>query len=233
MTTTSLFETLVEDESVHWFNCYSPALVPSPKDYPQRVKTVGYLWLDDEEDYQPPAKLKEFLQHGPPVYFGFGSMKFPNFRSITKMILDAIKQTNTRAILCEGWGSLQKPTDWDENATENANILFVDDVSHSYLFPLCSAAVIHGGAGTTSAAIRAGIPIQIIPFLVDQPFWAARTVSLGVGLPPISCSSLTKDHVVNFLSELETNENLRINARALSKLVMSDSTSSAFLDLLR
>ena len=35
-----------------------------------------------------------------------------------------------------------------------------------------AAIVHHGGAGTTAAALRAGVPSLVIPFMADQPFWA-------------------------------------------------------------
>ena len=48
-------------------------------------------------------------------------------------------------------------------------VLFVKSIPHEWLLPQCAASVIHGGAGTTAAAIRAGKPVIICPFLCDQP----------------------------------------------------------------
>ncbi len=39
----------------------------------------------------------------------------------------------------------------------------------------------HGGAGTTAAALRAGIPTLILWQWLDQPFWAAAVQQLEVG----------------------------------------------------
>jgi hypothetical protein len=39
----------------------------------------------------------------------------------------------------------------------------------------------HGGAGTTGAGLRAGVPNLISPFVMDQFFWAMRVLKLGVG----------------------------------------------------
>jgi vancomycin aglycone glucosyltransferase len=54
-------------------------------------------------------------------------------------------------------------------------------VSHDVLFPRVAAVVHHGGAGTTAAAARAGVPQVITPMFGDQFYWASRIVDLGVG----------------------------------------------------
>jgi UDP:flavonoid glycosyltransferase YjiC (YdhE family) len=53
----------------------------------------------------------------------------------------------------------------------------------------------HGGAGTTAAAVRAGIPSVVVPFLGDQPFWAWRLGQLGVAPPPIPRPALTAERL--------------------------------------
>ena len=57
----------------------------------------------------------------------------------------------------------------------------VDFVPHDWLFPHVAAIVHHGGAGTTAAGLRAGVPTVVVPFFADQPFWAWRVYELGVG----------------------------------------------------
>jgi vancomycin aglycone glucosyltransferase len=57
----------------------------------------------------------------------------------------------------------------------------VRDVSYDVLFPRVAAVVHHGGAGTTAAAARAGVPQVITPMFGDQFYWASRIVDLGVG----------------------------------------------------
>lgn len=48
-----------------------------------------------------------------------------------------------------------------------------------------SAALHHGGAGTTGASLSAGLPTIVCPFMGDQPFWARRVHELGVGPAPL------------------------------------------------
>jgi len=40
----------------------------------------------------------------------------------------------------------------------------------------------HGGAGTTTAAARAGAPQVVVPQMYDQHYFAARVNELGVGV---------------------------------------------------
>lgn len=54
---------------------------------------------------------------------------------------------------------------------------------HAWLFPRVAAAVHHGGVGTLAAALTAGIPQVIKPFLGDQHFWARRAHAIGAGMP--------------------------------------------------
>jgi vancomycin aglycone glucosyltransferase len=57
----------------------------------------------------------------------------------------------------------------------------VDDVNHDALFKRVAAVVHHGGAGTTAAAARAGVPQLITPMFSDQFYWSRRVVELGIG----------------------------------------------------
>jgi sterol 3beta-glucosyltransferase len=81
-------------------------------------------------------------------------------------------------------------------ATSDDNVLAVDSVPHAWLFSQVSAVVHHGGAGTTAAGLRAGVPAIICPFLGDQPFWGERIAALGVGPAPIPIARLTANALV-------------------------------------
>jgi hypothetical protein len=37
----------------------------------------------------------------------------------------------------------------------------------------------HGGAGTTAAGLRYGLPTLVCPFFGDQPFWGAMVEKAG------------------------------------------------------
>src|SRR6201999_4041014 len=54
-------------------------------------------------------------------------------------------------------------------------------MTHAAAFPACSAVVHHGGAGTTAAGLRAGVPQLILSTLGDQTVWGAQVRRLKVG----------------------------------------------------
>ena len=70
----------------------------------------------------------------------------------------------------------------------------------------------HGGAGTTAAGLRAGVPSVIIPFFADQPFWGQRVVALGVGPAPIPRQKLTAERLAEAIDAATGNPQMRRNA---------------------
>ncbi len=91
-------------------------------------------------------------------------------------------------MLATGWGALD-----GDDGPQSDQIFFLRHAPHDALFPLMSAAVHHGGAGTTAAAARAGIPSVIVPFFGDQPFWAYCLHRQGVAPRALKRKSLTAD----------------------------------------
>ena len=169
-------------------NGFSQHVLPRPADWPDNSQVTGY-WFFDQTQWTPPEALSRFLAAGPkPVYIGFGSMVSSNARAFTQTVLDAVKKSGQRAVLATGWGAL----DGDEGP-QDEQIFFLRHAPHDGLFPLMSAAVHHGGAGTTAAAVRAGIPSVIVPFFGDQPFWADCLNRQGVAPPALERKSLTAD----------------------------------------
>jgi UDP:flavonoid glycosyltransferase YjiC (YdhE family) len=93
---------------------------------------------------------------------------------MTRLVVEALEQAGQRAILLGGWSGLG-------SADLPDFILRVDYVPHDWLFPRVAAVVHHGGAGTTAAGLRAGLPTVVVPFFGDQPFWGWRVYELGAG----------------------------------------------------
>jgi hypothetical protein len=94
------------------------------------------------------------------------------------------------------------------------SIYAIDSIDHSWLFPRIDAACHHGGAGTTGASLRAGIPTIIKPFFGDQAFWAERVESLGVGS---GIRKLTTDELSDALVQATTNERQIAKAKAVGE----------------
>ncbi len=156
---------------------------------------TGYWPLPPVSDWSPPADLAAFLDAGPPpVCIGFGSTPSEDPGALTATVLEAVRRAGVRAVLLSGWGGLVSAGRSEEGAgpaTDRDDVIVVDEVPHEWLFPRMAAVVHHGGAGTTGAAFRAGVPAVVVPFVVDQPFWGSRVEALGVGPRPVPRRGLT------------------------------------------
>ncbi len=195
---------------------YSPHVVPVPNDWGAHVHATGYWFLDTASSYQPLADLLRFIEAGdPPVYVGFGSMVSVDPAAKARIVFDALNKAGVRGVLASGWGALRA-----DSIPENVYML--DAVPHEWLFPRMSAVVHHGGAGTTAAGLRAGIPGVIVPFLGDQPFWGARLHELGVGAAPIPQKKLTSEALASAIRSVVTDSAMRQRAEAIGAAIRTE-----------
>lgn len=165
---------------------YSPHVVPVPLDWGRDVAVTGY-WFLDAPDWQPAPALSGFLAAGDkPVYVGFGSMPGLDPVQLGNDVIAALARLGRRGVLATGGGALQI-----KQAPDHIHV--IDAAPHDRLLSLTSAAVHHGGAGTTASALRAGIPMVICPFLGDQPFWGRRATTLGVAGRQLERKTLNAD----------------------------------------
>jgi sterol 3beta-glucosyltransferase len=194
---------------------FSPAVIPPPADW-KNTHVTGYWYADSAPDWTPPPELVDFLNAGkPPIYVGFGSMGNRDPAATAELVLEAIARTGQRAIVMSGWGGLQ--------AGELPNYVhFVKSVPHSWLFPRMAAVIHHGGAGTTAAGLRAGVPTIIVPFFGDQPFWGQRVADLGVGVAPIPRKQLTVDRLVAAIDTVTTDRAMRQRAADLGAKIQAE-----------
>jgi UDP:flavonoid glycosyltransferase YjiC (YdhE family) len=80
----------------------------------------------------------------------------------------------------------------------------------------------HGGFGTTSAGLRAGIPALVIPHIADQFYWARQVQDLGVGPEPIRRGKLNEENLAAALDDLVRNEEQRAKASTLGQQVRAE-----------
>jgi sterol 3beta-glucosyltransferase len=204
---------------------FSRSVIPKPADW-RNTEIVGD-WFLAASDWTPPADLVAFLQDGsPPVYIGFGSMGIRNPEATADLVLQAISRTGQRAILQAGWGGLSK-------ADVPDNVLMVNAVPHSWLFPRMAAVVHHGGAGTTAAGLRAGVPSIVIPFFGDQPFWGQKIADLGVGTAPIPRKQLTVERLAQAIDRAVTDPVIRQRAADLGAKIQAEDGIGRVVSIVR
>ncbi|OHF01558.1 hypothetical protein CORC01_03048 [Colletotrichum orchidophilum] len=167
--------------------CWSPALVPKPRDWGSHIDVCGFFFRDTPE-YSPPEDLFQFLKAGPPpVYIGFGSIVLDNPERMVNTILSAVKIAGVRAIISKGWSDLA--------GSQSESVYWIGDCPHEWLFQQVAAVVHHGGAGTTACGLRNGKPTTIVPFFGDQPFWGDMVANAGAGPRPIHQKDLNLDNL--------------------------------------
>ncbi|MCV7175819.1 glycosyltransferase [Mycolicibacterium sphagni] len=110
----------------------------------------------------------------PPICFGFGSIPVESPAEMVAMIAGVCAQVGERALVCAGW------TDFS-NVAQFDHVKVVGAVNYATIFPACRAVVHHGGAGTTAAGLRAGVPTLILYMADVQMVWGAAVKNLKVG----------------------------------------------------
>jgi UDP:flavonoid glycosyltransferase YjiC (YdhE family) len=197
-------------------------LAPLPGDCPVPVRQVSGFQPAAGEPL--PAKLESFLEQGPaPVYLGFGSMGDAAPRRTTAEMLQAVAAVGCRAIVSRGWAGLG-------GDALPEGVIEIDSVSHVRLFPRVAAVVHHGGAGTTTAAARAGVPQIVVPHLADQYYWGRRVQLLGLGPPAIPRRRLSPRTLAGALAATLENEVLIERTRELgARLAERAAIDTAFV----
>jgi UDP:flavonoid glycosyltransferase YjiC (YdhE family) len=195
---------------------YSPAVVPRPPDWGTNMHMTGYWFLERNNGWLPPQPLLDFLQAGPPpVCVGFGSMLHPDAPRLTEVVTRALARAGQRGILLTGWGGMAP-------ARATDRLYVTESVPHDWLFPRAAAVVHHGGAGTTAAALRAGVPSVVVPFMADQPFWGWRVHALGAGPRPIALRQLTAGRLAGAVRQAVTDPGVREGAARLGKQIQCE-----------
>lgn len=201
----------------------SPALQKRPHDWPANSYVVGPWYQEKLEEIDP--EIINFVERKETIYAGFGSMKKKNPLKLAQTIIDACKELDLQLIINKGWGGLELP----EKYKNDNSIRYVTAVSHSKIFPKVKAIIHHGGVGTVHAALRAGTVSIIVPFIVDQPWWADRLHRLELGPKALPLRKFTKSNVMRRIIETE---NYSENVKQVAKLMQQDDGVKVTLDLI-
>ncbi|XP_009587418.1 uncharacterized protein [Nicotiana tomentosiformis] len=196
-----------------------------------------------------------------PVFIGLssvGSMGFlRNSRAFLRVLGTALDISGCRFILFSAGykpleeaiesyakeaSSCSEQTHWSNEGVSlfgGRLFCFCGSVPYNWLFPRCAAAVHHGGSGSTAAALQAGVPQVICPFMLDQFYWAERMFWLGVAPEPLRREHLVPDKDEDFyikeaanmlVRALDYTQTSEVKARALqisNKLSNEDGVSEA------
>lgn len=121
----------------------------------------------------------------PPICFSFGSVGVESSGATFDMISSACAALGERALICAAGSDfvgIECPP----------HVKVVGLMNYAETLPSCRAFAHHGGAGTTNAGLRAGLPTLILWTLPDQGLWSARVKRLKVGTGRRFSASTTK-----------------------------------------
>lgn len=198
----------------------SPTLVPRPDDWPSTTHLTGAWRPPASSSPSLPEEVDAFLGKGPVVYAGFGSMAAGDPVQRTRIVVDAIRATGSRALVATGWGGLDVPAD-----LLGEDLLVREAVDHQHVLPRVHAAIHHGGAGTVHAATAAGSVSVIVPFIADQPWWARRLHERGLAPAGTPARTLTSDALAGRLREVRHHRDSVVDAAAA--MATEDGTGTA------
>ncbi|MDO3646557.1 glycosyltransferase [Nocardia mangyaensis] len=134
-----------------------------------RTDGLAITGFGDDADHA----LRTWLESGTaPIYVGFGSMDVGDPVAFVAMLRAVCAARGRRLLLASGWADISPGID--------DRVAIVGQVDHARVLPRCVAAVHHGGAGTTAAALRAGVPQVICSVQADQPYWGQALQRLGL-----------------------------------------------------
>lgn len=206
---------------------YSSHVLPRPPEWPPYAHVTGYWRLPPPPGWQPSDELTRFLDAGPPpVYFGPGSMRSEKLAVILREVTAAARACGQRLVL-------GVPPEMLEADLQGGDICFAAGVPHAWLFPRMGFILHHGGAGTTGAAVAAGVPNSAAPFSADQIFWARQVQRLGLGPRAPAARQLTRAAVEAVLREGLSNPAYRQRAATLGQRVRQEDEVAAAVGVIQ
>jgi UDP:flavonoid glycosyltransferase YjiC (YdhE family) len=211
--------TAITHSKVPFSAMWSPSFVPRPDDWPPQCQVVGTFVVDqkgrssfDTSDF---SDFTEWLAQGSkPMFLGFGSMVIKDTDRLSSMIKRAAVQADCRVVVQSSWSHL--------DVDGEPRCFSIGPCPHDWLFPQTCAVIHHGGAGTTAAGLRYGLPTLVCPFFGDQPFWGAMVERAGVGPKPCPIDELSCDRLAQKFVELK-DPRIIANARDMAaKMALED-----------
>lgn len=209
-------------DAQRWPVCYgfSPVVVPRPADWRRGLEVVGYWWPVQPPGWQPQPELVEFLEAGPPpVFVGFGStgMDAGQRRQVAGLVKAALRQAGVRGVIQPGLTGFAVEDD----------VCTIGVTPHDWLFPRVAAVVHHGGAGTSGAALRAGVPSVAVPpgrdpGAIDLPFWSQRLTALGTSPGWLLMRKLSAGALASLIRRAVTDEQYRSRASEVARVVQAE-----------
>jgi UDP:flavonoid glycosyltransferase YjiC (YdhE family) len=197
---------------------------PQP-DWPKQTDVTGFCFYDGRHQMPMPAELARFLDDGPaPIVFTLGSSAVWVARDFFSESIEAAKRLGQRAVLLIG-DERNRPSSLPDG------MMAVDYAPYEQLLPRASVVIHHGGVGTTSQGLLAGVPTLIVPFAFDQSDNADHARRLGTSRT-VYRNKYRAGRVARELDELLTRPEYKRNAVHVSKQLKQENGPARAADLI-
>jgi len=204
----------------HNYLMFSPSLGEVDKDWKWRWSIGGYCF-NDVMPYDDLA-LKDFLyfvqkDSRPTLFFTLGSINGIFHERLAGWVYEICRKYDYKLVIGCGWWKV------GHNLQASDDLYLLDKViPHRLILPHCDAIIHHGGSGTTHSACRAGKPQIVVPHVIDQHYWARRTMLLGAGSGAINIRKIKKPALEKLIVELMTNKHYKKNAAELGERIRAE-----------
>jgi UDP:flavonoid glycosyltransferase YjiC (YdhE family) len=172
----------------------------------ERLRAVPYMTLIPEQLEDPdhpgspdtlrfrvedeaPRPLPDWWENTswPLVYLTFGSVapSMDFFPGLYREALDALSLLPVRVLVTIG-----RNRDPRELGAVGPNVHVARWVPQADVLPHAAVMICHGGSGTVTGGLAAGVPMVVVPLFADQPHNAQRVAELGAGIALDSATGL-------------------------------------------
>lgn len=195
----------------------SPVLFSTVQAFKENVYLTGFPML--EEATRLDEETEVFLKGDqPPIVITFSSMPLKDSKRFLDRLSEALRLSGNRGIIISGNSGI--------NMSSQQHLLVKAFLPHDVVFKQSKGILHHGGVGTMAAALRSGRPQVMMPFNVDQPFWAKKLFELGYSLSPLKESD-TIEAFVEAFKKMENDEVIRKSAEIAASLSLENPNTLA------
>jgi UDP:flavonoid glycosyltransferase YjiC (YdhE family) len=186
---------------------------PPAADWPTSVRLCQFPLYDADDRAPLSPEAARFLDAGdPPFVFTAGSA-MRHSRTFFKAAVKGCRLLGARGVLVSPYqdqipGRLPSSIHW------------IDSIPFGRLFPRAAGVIHHGGIGTSSQALLAGVPQLVMPMAFDQHDNADRLQRLGVART-LAPARFRGPRVARMLQELHNSPEVLANCRVLSDRLAS------------
>ena len=180
---------------------------------------------EESESWQPPLALADFIVgKPPPVVVTPGSMAGFDTAGFIARIVEALGRCGLRGVLLPGWSGIV--------VSPAPDILHVaGEVPYGWLFPRAACIVHHGSHGATAAALMAGRPSIVMPYIGCQETMGKALLWAGVATGVLDPMSFDPSRLADAIRDALGNARVHTAVAHWHAMIVADGGVSRAVDL--